>query len=62
MIPLFLPAASEFVKQLVPAAGLRYSDGGHFVLDGYADAIAEAVIQSFYRADQQRGLIRSSAN
>jgi pimeloyl-ACP methyl ester carboxylesterase len=60
--PLFLPAASEFVKQLVPAADLRYFDGGHFVLDEYADAIAEAIIQSFSRADQQRGLIRSSAN
>ena len=60
--PLFLPAAPEFVKQLVPAADLRYFDGGHFVVDEYADAIAEAIIQSFSRTDQQRGLVRSSAN
>jgi hypothetical protein len=33
----------------VPAADLRYFDGGHFVLDGYADAIAEAF--SRYRTD-----------
>ena len=49
--PLFLPAAPEFVKQLVPAADLRYFDGGHFVLDEYADEIAEAIIQFFSRAD-----------
>jgi len=47
--PLFLPAAAEFVKQLVPAAELRYFDGGHFALDEYADAIAEAIIQTFSR-------------
>jgi pimeloyl-ACP methyl ester carboxylesterase len=45
--PLFLPAAAEFVKQLVPAAELRYFDGGHFVLDEYAEAIAEAIIETF---------------
>ena len=45
--PLFLPAAPEFVKQIVPTADLRYFDGGHFVLDEYAHAIAEAIIETF---------------
>ena len=45
--PLFSPAAPEIVKQLVPAAELRYFDGGHFVLDEYAEAIAEAIIETF---------------
>jgi len=30
-------------------ADLRYFDGGHFVLDEYADAIAEAIIETFSR-------------
>jgi pimeloyl-ACP methyl ester carboxylesterase len=47
--PLILPAAAEFVKQVVPAADLRYFDGGHFVLDENADAIAEAIIETFSR-------------
>ena len=47
--PLILPAAAEFVKQVVPAADLRYFDGGHFVLDEYADAIAKAIIEMFSR-------------
>jgi hypothetical protein len=42
-----LPAAAESVKQAVPAAEVRYFDGGHFVLDEYADAIAEAIIETF---------------
>ena len=45
--PLILPAAAEFVKQVVPAADLRYFDGGHFVLDENADSIAEAIIETF---------------
>ena len=45
--PLILPPAAEFVKQVVPAADLRYFDGGHFVLDEYADAIAKAIIETF---------------
>ena len=45
--PLILPAAAEFVKQVVPAADLRYFDGGHFVLDEYADTIAESIIETF---------------
>ena len=45
--PLILPVAAEFVKQVVPAADLRYFDGGHFVLDEYADAVAEAIIETF---------------
>jgi len=47
--PLILPAAAEFVKQVVPAADLRYFDGGHFVLDENADAIAETIIETFSR-------------
>ena len=47
--PLFAPAAPEIVKQAVPTAELRYFDGGHFVLDEYADAIAEAIIETFAR-------------
>lgn len=60
--PLIWPAAAEFVKKLVPTADLRYFDGGHFVLDEYAAAIAEAIIETFSRlshssppmAEQQR--------
>jgi pimeloyl-ACP methyl ester carboxylesterase len=48
--PLFLPATAEFVKQLVPAAELRYFDGGHFVLDEYADVIGEAIIETLSRS------------
>ena len=47
--PLMLPAAAEFVKQVVPAADLRFFDGGHFVLDEYADEIAAAIIENFSR-------------
>jgi len=47
--PLFVPTAPEFVKQAVPTAEVRYFDGGHFVLDEYADAIAEAIIETFSR-------------
>jgi pimeloyl-ACP methyl ester carboxylesterase len=45
--PLIWPAAAEFVKKLVPTVDLRYFDGGHFVLDEYADTIAEAIIERF---------------
>jgi len=47
--PIILPAAAEFVKQVVPAADLRYFDSGHFALDENADAIAEAIIETFSR-------------
>lgn len=47
--PLILPAAAEILKQVVPAADLRFFDGGHFVLDEYADAIAKAIIKTFSR-------------
>jgi pimeloyl-ACP methyl ester carboxylesterase len=47
--PLILPAAAEFVKQVVPAADLRYFDAGHFALDENADAIAQAIIETFAR-------------
>ena len=45
--PLMRPAAAEFVKQVVPAADLRFFDASHFALDENADAIAEAIIQTF---------------
>ena len=45
--PLFTPTAPEFVKEAVPAADVRYFDGGHFVLDEYADEIAEAILETF---------------
>ncbi len=46
---LFAPAAAELVKQNVPTAEVRSFDGGHFVLDENADAIAEAIIATFSR-------------
>jgi len=45
--PLLMPAAAELVKQDVPTAEVSYFDGGHFVLDEYADAIADAIIETF---------------
>ena len=47
--PIILPAAAEFVKQVVPVADLRYFDASHFALDENADAIAEAIIETFSR-------------
>jgi len=47
--PIIWPAAAEFVKQVVPAADLRYFDSGHFALDENADAIAQAIIDTFSR-------------
>jgi pimeloyl-ACP methyl ester carboxylesterase len=47
--PLMLPAAAEFVKQVVPEADLRYFDAGHFALDENAQAIADAIIETFSR-------------
>ena len=46
---IMLPAAAEFVKQVVPTADLRYFDGSHFVLDEYAEEIAAAIIETFSR-------------
>jgi pimeloyl-ACP methyl ester carboxylesterase len=51
--PLMLPAAAEYVKQVVPAADLRYFDGSHFALDENADAIAEAIIETFSPRSEQ---------
>jgi pimeloyl-ACP methyl ester carboxylesterase len=45
----FTPAAPEALKQALPRAELRYFDGGHFALDEYADAMAEAIIETFSR-------------
>ena len=39
----------ESREEGVPAVELRYFDGGHFVLDEFADAIAEAIIGTFSR-------------
>jgi pimeloyl-ACP methyl ester carboxylesterase len=47
--PLILPVAAEVIKRIVPTADIHYFDGGHFVLDEYADAIAEAIIERFSR-------------
>jgi pimeloyl-ACP methyl ester carboxylesterase len=47
--PLIWPPGAEFVKQLVPAADLRYFDGGHFVLDENVEAIADAIVETFSR-------------
>jgi len=47
--PLLLPAAAEFMKQVLPAADLRYFDGGHYVLDEYSNEIADAIIEKFTR-------------
>ena len=47
--PLILPAAAEFLKQVVPTADLRYFDAGHFALDENADAIAAAILETFSR-------------
>jgi hypothetical protein len=37
------------LARLCTAAELRYFEGGHFVLDEYADAIGEAIIETFSR-------------
>jgi pimeloyl-ACP methyl ester carboxylesterase len=47
--PLFTPVAPEALKQVLPAAAMHYFDGGHFPLDEYADAMAEAIIETFSR-------------
>ena len=47
--PLILPAAAEFVKQIVPTAEVHYYDAGHFALDENAEAIAGAIIKTFSR-------------
>jgi pimeloyl-ACP methyl ester carboxylesterase len=47
--PLIWPAAAEVIKKLVPGAEVRYFDDGHYVLDEYADTIAEAIIETFSR-------------
>ena len=47
--PLLVLTAAESVKRVVPTAEVRYFDGGHFALDEYADAIADAIIETFSR-------------
>jgi pimeloyl-ACP methyl ester carboxylesterase len=46
---IFAASAPEIVKRNVPAAQVSYFDGCHFVLDEYADEIAEAIIINFSR-------------
>ncbi len=45
--PLFSPAAPEALKQALPKAEVHYFDGGHFVLDEYANPIADEIIETF---------------
>jgi hypothetical protein len=47
--PSLHAGSPELVKQNVPAAELRYFDGGHFALDEYADEVADAIIETFSR-------------
>jgi pimeloyl-ACP methyl ester carboxylesterase len=51
---LLVPAAAKSVKRVVPTAELRYFDGGHFAFFENADAFAEAIIETFSRADATR--------
>jgi hypothetical protein len=44
-----LPAVTEFLKQVVPAADLRYFDASYLTPDENADSIAEAIIEKFSR-------------
>jgi pimeloyl-ACP methyl ester carboxylesterase len=50
--PFFTPAATEALKQALPTADLRFFDGGHFVLDEYADAFAQAIVETFSRQEK----------
>jgi pimeloyl-ACP methyl ester carboxylesterase len=47
--PIIRTAAAEYVKQVLPAADLRYFDSSHFALDENADEIAKAVVETFSR-------------
>jgi pimeloyl-ACP methyl ester carboxylesterase len=47
--PVFSAAAPEIIKHALPEAELRYFDGGHFVLDEYADEVADAIVRTFCR-------------
>jgi hypothetical protein len=40
---------AEVVKQVVAETGPCHFDTGHFVLDEFADAIAEAILETFSR-------------
>ena len=44
-----MQAGAESVKRAVPTDELLYFDAGHFALDENADAIAEAIIETFSR-------------
>jgi pimeloyl-ACP methyl ester carboxylesterase len=55
--PLMRPAAADFVKQVVPAADLRFFDASHFALDENAAAIAEAIIQTYAGDAQPAGAV-----
>jgi quercetin dioxygenase-like cupin family protein len=52
--PFLLPAAAELVKQNVATAELRYFDGSHFALDEHTQAIADAIVETFSRAQAQQ--------
>jgi hypothetical protein len=51
-------SSAEVVKQVVPAAELRYFDGGHFVLDEFAEAIPR---RSSRRSRVRTGAARESS-
>jgi surfactin synthase thioesterase subunit len=40
--------------QALPAADLRFFDGGHFVLDEYAYPIAQAIVEKFSGSNDAR--------
>jgi pimeloyl-ACP methyl ester carboxylesterase len=52
--PFFTPAATEALMQALPAADLRFFDGGHFVLDEYAYPIAQAIVEKFSGSNDAR--------
>ena len=45
--PFFTSAAPEVLKDALPKAVIQYFEGGHFVLDEYADEVAKAIIRMF---------------
>lgn len=45
--PFFIPSGAEAYKKDLPNARLVWLDGGHFVLDEYADVVATEIKASF---------------
>ncbi|UPG89491.1 alpha/beta fold hydrolase [Luteibacter aegosomaticola] len=42
--PFFLPAGAEAFRRDLPAAEIRFVDGGHFPLESHADEVADIVV------------------